>query len=441
MTDTKEASPFAVVLQRELAQASVKNEASPVDKAAAATTTATDAAPPSDGLAALLLTMATPGKPDASSKQAEKKPASTAEDALQGTAVALVNSVPEPGTTAVITPPAVPVSAAALVTPATDPAAPLVTPVINPPAMQVNDTSRDPATDHSATSVATAGSVTPIASAATAPTAVPVEPLSANLAALQTLAMGPAGKPDAPLKTADKKSPVAAETDLPPALGSTTSPASTQAKIEAGSMANPHPDTAISAALSLPTGDGKGESAHNFDPLAAKTPFENQLLTAQTTLQTNGSAAPAVTPLKMEAPVGTQGWNGEFGEKVVWMVGHQQQRAELVLNPPALGRVEVTLSMTGDHANASFVSANPAVRDALEAALPRLRETLADAGINLGQANVGSQSSNQYTNQQENWDNPSRSSGNLTQAGNALRQIGTAAPWLKQSNSLVDVFA
>lgn len=32
-----------------------------------------------------------------------------------------------------------------------------------------------------------------------------------------------------------------------------------------------------------------------------------------------------------------------IGDKLVWMVGRQEQRAELVLNPPQLGRVEISL--------------------------------------------------------------------------------------------------
>ena len=97
--------------------------------------------------------------------------------------------------------------------------------------------------------------------------------------------------------------------------------------------------------------------------------------------------------------------------------------------------------MNGDQANAQFVSANPAVRDALEAAMPRLREMLADAGVNLGQTQVGSESANnaanQSANRQENRDNQSRASGDVA----GLGQISAAAPWLRQGNGMVDVFA
>ena len=48
--------------------------------------------------------------------------------------------------------------------------------------------------------------------------------------------------------------------------------------------------------------------------------------------------------------------------------------------------------MGDNQAQAMFASAHESVRKALEVALPQLRTSLADHGISLGQASVGSQS-------------------------------------------------
>lgn len=98
----------------------------------------------------------------------------------------------------------------------------------------------------------------------------------------------------------------------------------------------------------------------------------------------------AAAEFRIVTPLGGDRWQDAIGDSLVIMAGQQQNRAELVLTPPQLGRVEVSLTMTGDQANALFVSANPAVREALESALPRLRELLADAGIVLN-SQVGSE--------------------------------------------------
>ena len=120
-----------------------------------------------------------------------------------------------------------------------------------------------------------------------------------------------------------------------------------------------------------------------------------------------------------------------------------ESRAELVLNPPQMGRVEVSLSISGDQATASFVSANPTVREALEAAMPRLREILADAGIQLGQAQVGAENPHQSAQQEKNADN--FGFDRATQSTEGPQQASTTAPsassGLKIGRGLVDVFA
>ena len=74
------------------------------------------------------------------------------------------------------------------------------------------------------------------------------------------------------------------------------------------------------------------------------------------------------------------------------MVTQQNQVAELHLSPPDLGPLDVVLKINGNQATALFTSPHSAVRDAVENALPKLREILADNGIMLGNATVSDQS-------------------------------------------------
>ena len=90
----------------------------------------------------------------------------------------------------------------------------------------------------------------------------------------------------------------------------------------------------------------------------------------------------------VDAPVRSPAFATEFSEKIVWMTGRQTQLADISLNPPQLGAIEVRLSLNGGEAGAQFFSANASVRDAIESALPKLREMLAQAGINLGDSHV-----------------------------------------------------
>lgn len=90
----------------------------------------------------------------------------------------------------------------------------------------------------------------------------------------------------------------------------------------------------------------------------------------------------------VDSRVGTREWQGELGQKVFWMVADRQQVAELRLSPPDLGPLQVVLSVNEGEASALFVSHHAAVREAIDSALPRLREMMAQNGITLGNVTV-----------------------------------------------------
>jgi flagellar hook-length control protein FliK len=115
-------------------------------------------------------------------------------------------------------------------------------------------------------------------------------------------------------------------------------------------------------------------------------------------------------PQELSVPqrVGSENWGQGLGDKVVWIVGNQTRGAEIHLNPPALGPLEVRISVTDGSANLSFMTQHASVRDAIEAATPRLREMLGDTGISMGSVsvNVGT-----FAQQQTSSDNRPNGSG------------------------------
>jgi flagellar hook-length control protein FliK len=98
--------------------------------------------------------------------------------------------------------------------------------------------------------------------------------------------------------------------------------------------------------------------------------------------------AAAAASEQLTARVGTQAWDNQVGQKVVYMVGSEEQTASLTLNPPDLGPMQVVLSVSNDQTNVTFTSNQLEVRQALEDALPRLREMMSESGIALGNASV-----------------------------------------------------
>ena len=118
----------------------------------------------------------------------------------------------------------------------------------------------------------------------------------------------------------------------------------------------------------------------------------------------------------ISAPLGSSTWAGEFSQKISWLSHQQSQVAELHLNPPDLGPMHIVISVTDNQATAQFSSPHSEVRHAIENALPKLRESLADNGIMLGNATVSDQTP--------------RDSGarNFTQPNNRTGVINTAEP-------------
>lgn len=157
--------------------------------------------------------------------------------------------------------------------------------------------------------------------------------------------------------------------------------------------------------------------------------------------QVNVPLAPADTSASRLAPtVGTTAWGQALGEKLVWMASGSQQTATLTLNPPNLGPLQIVVHVTNDQATASFFSAQPDVRHALESAFPRLREMMNDAGIQLGQTTVSADTPQQnYTPDRQPQRITLPFAGTDPAAPAALQAV--QAPVRQSGRGLVDTFA
>lgn len=100
---------------------------------------------------------------------------------------------------------------------------------------------------------------------------------------------------------------------------------------------------------------------------------------------TVSGVAPTFT---VDAPVLDPAWQTAVGERVVWMAARGVHGAELRLNPAELGPMQLQVSVDDGRVSVSITALQAATRDALEAALPRLRELLAENGMDLAGADV-----------------------------------------------------
>ncbi|MCK5639758.1 MAG: flagellar hook-length control protein FliK [Gammaproteobacteria bacterium] len=106
----------------------------------------------------------------------------------------------------------------------------------------------------------------------------------------------------------------------------------------------------------------------------------------------SGPQANGPMVLNLATHVQQPGWNQALGERVVWLSRQGVQEAQIQLTPRHLGPIEVRIMMNDDQASVVFTSQNPVTREALESAMPRLREMMADSGLNLVQSDVSQES-------------------------------------------------
>lgn len=200
----------------------------------------------------------------------------------------------------------------------------------------------------------------------------------------------------------------------------------------------------LAAAVIGPRGAGAGQALQALQG----EPGNNAAQQAGQGLHTHGAMhmlrhaptpQPAMPQLPVHTPAGQQAWAEDVGNQVRWMLGRAESKAELVLTPPNLGKLEVSINLNGDQTTAQFVASSQAARDALERAMPQLREILQQAGIMLGDANVSTSQQGAGGEGQEGRGN--RGGRGEAIAGEAADTGSSTGVWLRQQQGMVDTFA
>ncbi|MDT3845651.1 MAG: flagellar hook-length control protein FliK [Vibrio anguillarum] len=85
----------------------------------------------------------------------------------------------------------------------------------------------------------------------------------------------------------------------------------------------------------------------------------------------------------------------QMAERLQMMMSKNLKHVDIRLDPPELGRLQIRMNMNGDHTTVHFTVANHQARDVIEQSMPRLREMLAQQGVQLGETSVQQQSAGQ----------------------------------------------
>ena len=116
--------------------------------------------------------------------------------------------------------------------------------------------------------------------------------------------------------------------------------------------------------------------------------------------------------LQIGVPVTDPNWGQALSNRVTWMTGSGVHGAEIRMNPAELGPVHVKITVEEGSANIAFNAQHAVTREAIEQALPRLREMLAENGLSFGEASVSDDGLSQQRSEIETPDSDRYSSGN-----------------------------
>lgn len=176
--------------------------------------------------------------------------------------------------------------------------------------------------------------------------------------------------------------------------------------IKSGSPESESAASTQQEALFIPKGDGDNLSSMlpkvKTDP-SSREPIASTEPQAATPAAAHSSAVAAqarASSMAMNAvsgslpqTTGTPAWQQALSQQILCFTRDGVHNAELRLHPEELGSLQISLRLNNDRAQLHFMTANHQVQAALEAAMPQLRSSLAESGIQLGQSSVGAENS------------------------------------------------
>lgn len=99
--------------------------------------------------------------------------------------------------------------------------------------------------------------------------------------------------------------------------------------------------------------------------------------------RSSGQAGGSTVTTTLNTALNDPRWGEDFSSRLTYLVGNRVGSAEMKLNPPHLGPIEIRVAVSDDQASLTFNVQHGVVRDAIESSLPKLREMLSANGLQL----------------------------------------------------------
>jgi flagellar hook-length control protein FliK len=202
-------------------------------------------------------------------------------------------------------------------------------------------------------------------------------------------------------------------------------------------LAKNEPASALNSQNFIPT-DRSGLNGASEFGAAAMTQLHNTN-TAQSQFNTplqSLQLAPQATPSQ---------WGDALGEKVSLLISHKLQSAEIRIDPPHLGKLDIQIQLKDDSATINIQTHHAPTRDLIDAASFRLREFLQDSGYSSVDVNVSHREQSMAQDSAQGDAHHSENGGDRETSGETLAALSglqtPAAMQMFQVNGVIDYFA
>jgi len=137
--------------------------------------------------------------------------------------------------------------------------------------------------------------------------------------------------------------------------------------------------------------NGEGQQASQESGFAQQLSQAAGAQGTQSLVQARAEQIAAQAPLQLSREMASE----QVAERVQMMMSKNLKNIDIRLDPPELGRMQIRMNMNGDAATVHFTVANQQARDVIEQSMPRLREMLAQQGVQLNDSSVQQQAGQQ----------------------------------------------
>jgi flagellar hook-length control protein FliK len=127
-------------------------------------------------------------------------------------------------------------------------------------------------------------------------------------------------------------------------------------------------------------------------------------------------------------------------DKVMLIISQKLQRFDITLDPPELGNMQVRVNLQGEQAAVNFIVQSQQTKDALEQNMHKLRDLLAEQGVDVGDANVEQQSQQSSNGEETTAGYNNQMEDNMAEANDVVAHT-LSAQMIDSSTASVDYYA